>query len=170
MIRKLERREMVAYEPYHGVLLTDRGRTVAQRVLRIRRLWGGFLTGALGMAADDADALACKLEHVTPVPVGDLLEGFLGDAGGVPRVAPVPHADAAADRATALNAPVGVAVVVVAVDQRWAGFLGRHGIEAGTEIRVLGRGRRGVVVAGAETLDLAAEVAAGVEVRLPDGG
>ncbi|MEA3511908.1 MAG: metal-dependent transcriptional regulator, partial [Actinomycetota bacterium] len=40
MIRKLDARGYVDYEPYRGVSLTEHGRAVASSILRRRRLWG----------------------------------------------------------------------------------------------------------------------------------
>lgn len=58
MIRKLDARGYVDYEPYRGVSLTESGRAVASSILRRRRLWGVFLSGQLGLSAARADEIA----------------------------------------------------------------------------------------------------------------
>jgi DtxR family transcriptional regulator, Mn-dependent transcriptional regulator len=88
MVRRLEERGLLAYHPYHGASLTPAGRQEARRVLRGRRLWGAFLVAHLGFDAEEADALACSLEHVTPPEAADRLARFLGD----PEVGPLGRA------------------------------------------------------------------------------
>ena len=43
MIRKLDTRGLLTYEPYRGVLLSRAGERIAGQVLRTRRLWATFL-------------------------------------------------------------------------------------------------------------------------------
>ena len=88
MVRRLEERGLVEYHPYHGVALTPAGRRVARRVLRGRRLWASFLAGHLGFSPEEADALACSLEHVTPPEAADRLARFLGDPAADPWAVP----------------------------------------------------------------------------------
>lgn len=77
MVRRLAERGLMDYHPYRGVLLSARGRATACRVLRGRRLWTRFLVGQLGFGDEEADALACDLEHLTPPRMADRLEAFL---------------------------------------------------------------------------------------------
>jgi DtxR family Mn-dependent transcriptional regulator len=90
MVWRLAERGLVDYHPYRGVMLTATGGAAARRVLRGRRLWTSFLVEHLGFGEDEADALACDLEHLTPPRVADRLEAFLDRAGG-----PVPASRAA---------------------------------------------------------------------------
>ena len=77
MVRKLTARELLEYEPYRGVRLTDLGSRVAERVLRTRRLWATFLADHLGLTPVEADDQACLLEHVTlPDAVNIFNDGF----------------------------------------------------------------------------------------------
>ena len=78
MIWRLAGRGLMDYHPYQGVALTPAGRAAARRVLRGRRLWRAFLVGHLGFGEEEADALACDLEHLTAPRVADRLESFLG--------------------------------------------------------------------------------------------
>ena len=81
MVRRLADRGLFEYHPYHGVVLTARGRIAARRVLRGRRLWAGFLVDHLGFDMDEADELACEFEHVTPPLLADRLEVFMRRSG-----------------------------------------------------------------------------------------
>jgi DtxR family Mn-dependent transcriptional regulator len=64
MCRKLADQSLVQYQPYKGVTLTTAGETMAQDILSRRRLWELFLVQELGIAVDEADAIACRLEHI----------------------------------------------------------------------------------------------------------
>ncbi len=57
-------------------------RATSGRVLRGRRLWTGFLEEHLGFGEEEADALACDLEHLTSPELADRLEAFLSGSGG----------------------------------------------------------------------------------------
>jgi len=89
MVWRLADRDLLEYRPYQGVLLTPAGRATAEQVLRGRRLWTGFLVGHLGFAEEEADALACEFEHLTPPELAERLEVYLGygatPPGGVGR-------------------------------------------------------------------------------------
>ena len=94
MVRRLQEQGLVEYHPYHGVSLTPAGRQAARRVLRGRRLWATFLVAHLAFTPEEADALACSLEHVTPPEAADRLAQFLGDPAVGPLGRPIPPAQA----------------------------------------------------------------------------
>ena len=79
MIKKLAEAGLVIYTPYKGVELTPEGHIISSKILRHRRLWEVFLVKDLNMELDEADALACQLEHLTSKEVADRLSKFLGD-------------------------------------------------------------------------------------------
>jgi DtxR family Mn-dependent transcriptional regulator len=95
MVRRLADQGLVEYHPYHGVSLTPAGRRAARRVLRGRRLWATFLVAHLGFTPEEADTLACSLEHVTPPEAADRLAQFLGNPAVGPLGHPIPPAEAA---------------------------------------------------------------------------
>jgi DtxR family Mn-dependent transcriptional regulator len=90
MIHKLAEEELVEYLPYKGVQMTPKGRDVALQVLRDRRLWEVFLVEHLELAPLEADALACRLEHITPDGVTGRLAKFLGHPSVTPQGLPIP--------------------------------------------------------------------------------
>lgn len=173
MIRKLETKGLLRYEPYHGAALTDRGRTVAIRVLRARRLWTTFLSEHLGLSPRDADDQACHLEHVMDPSAVDRLATFLGDPAVDPLGRQIPrrdHAGAAAPTPRSLGEiPAGSGGEVVAVRASGAigEFLAGEGIGAGSEIRVLASGGFGVLVDTGRPVSLTHDLAALIDVR-PD--
>jgi DtxR family Mn-dependent transcriptional regulator len=169
MIRKLDARGYVDYEPYRGVSLTDHGRAVASSILRRRRLWGVFLSEQLGMSPARADDVACDLEHVTPDEVADLLSGFLGDPSSGPRGRAIPAGvDDVSVPATrplsAMAAGAHATIVSVELSEALAGFVADQGLDPGTSIEVLGVGKLGdrlVSIDGA-CLHLGTDIADGI--------
>jgi DtxR family Mn-dependent transcriptional regulator len=54
----------VWHEPYQGIMLTPKGKRVADDVKKRHALMSRFLTEVLGVNPKTADQDACKLEHV----------------------------------------------------------------------------------------------------------
>jgi len=77
MVHKLEERGLVTYTPYKGVFLTSEGRERTRSILRKRRLWKTFLARCLDLSEETAEALACRMEHITPDEVAARLGLFL---------------------------------------------------------------------------------------------
>ncbi|MBI5214583.1 MAG: metal-dependent transcriptional regulator [Ignavibacteriae bacterium] len=93
MIKKLSDRQLLHYEPYQGVKLTEDGKRLALKMVRRHRLWEMFLVTFLNYTWDEVHDEAERLEHVT----SDELENRLDKALGFPKVDPhgdpIPTAD-----------------------------------------------------------------------------
>ncbi len=171
MVRRLAGRGLLEYEPYRGAQLTTTGVAVADRVLRIRRLWATFLADHLGFSPTDADNQACDLEHVTTLDAADRLAGFLGDpeAGPLGRPIPpqsVPMTRPSHPRLTDLSVGDDAEVVSVACADRARQFLTAEGIIPGVLLSVVGVGDSGLLLALANRLiHVNNELADTVEVR-----
>jgi DtxR family Mn-dependent transcriptional regulator len=155
MIRKLEEAGWVRYTPYKGVTLTAEGEGLARRTLRRRRLWEVFLVDKLKMTPDEADELACRLEHVLPAEVAERLAGFLDHPATSPRGEPIP------DPGTAISLPEDTALSQMEVGQGGQitrveaegsvqAFLAGEGVRAGARVTMLGRGKEGTALAEVE--------------------
>lgn len=77
MIKRMAEKGWVDYFPYQGVVLTDRGSEHARRVMWSRCLWEVFLVRDLGMSLEQAEVIACDLEHHISKDVAERLDGFL---------------------------------------------------------------------------------------------
>lgn len=155
MIRKLEEAGWVHYTPYKGVTLTAEGEGLALRTLRHRRLWEVFLVEKLKTTPDEADELACRLEHVLPAEVAERLAGFLGHPAISPRGEPIPDLGMAIDlpEDTALSQmEVGRGGQITRVEAETAAqaFLAGEGVRPGVSITVVGRGKEGTALVEAE--------------------
>jgi len=83
-VQRLSREGMVAYRPYRGVSLSEKGRTVARRLKRKHRLLEVFLTRVLRMNRRNAHDEACRLEHALSDDAGDALCRSLGGPRSCP--------------------------------------------------------------------------------------
>ncbi len=90
MIKKLETMNLVSYERYRGVTLTDAGKAVALEVIRHHRLLELYLFKALGVPWDGVHAEAEKLEHVISEDMEARMDEFLGYPTADPHGAPIP--------------------------------------------------------------------------------
>jgi DtxR family transcriptional regulator, Mn-dependent transcriptional regulator len=151
MVRKLEDEELIQYQPYHGVALTEKGKSLANRVLRHRRLWQVFLIHFLDLSFKDAEALACKMEHLTTIEVAERLSEFLDNPQVTPqgRIIPPP--------ADTLEAQILVPLSTLKVNQQASvikingqmplrAFLAEEGLGCGSIVEVEGIGANGAML------------------------
>lgn len=90
MIKKLKTMNLVTYERYHGVTLTDAGRAIALEIIRHHRLLELYLFKALGVPWDGVHEEAEKLEHVISEDMEARMDAFLGYPTADPHGAPIP--------------------------------------------------------------------------------
>src|SRR5450756_2369665 len=93
MIKRMAEDEggpLVRHTPYHGVELTERGRTVALEMLRHHRLIELFLSELLGVPWDRVHAEADRLEHVLSEDLEDRIAAKLGNPTFDPHGDPIP--------------------------------------------------------------------------------
>lgn len=171
MVRKLDNRGLVAYEPYRGVQLNEAGRRIAGQLLRTRRLWATFLVDHLGFSPAVADEQACELEHATTAEAADRLAAYLGNPIAGPLGHQIPTSSAPSEprpdhRLTDTAVGVPVEVAVVGATGRVADFLAAEGIAAGRRIVVNGAGSSGLLVdVDGDVVHLNTQVASMVQVR-----
>lgn len=90
MCRKLQSNGYLSYRPYKGAMLTSEGEKIANLTLRRHRLWEVFLVEKLQMSIEDANEIACELEHVSPEELIDRLDAYLGNPVINPRGLSIP--------------------------------------------------------------------------------
>jgi len=98
MIKKLAEMELVAYEPYQGVVLTQAGRRIAIEIIRHHRLIELFLAETLGVPWDQVHAEAHKMEHVISEDLVERIDTALGHPTTDPHGAPIPTRDGTIDQ------------------------------------------------------------------------
>jgi DtxR family Mn-dependent transcriptional regulator len=92
MLKRLSEKQLVAYEKYKGVQLTETGRNIAIELIRSHRLWEVFLVDKLGYKWDEVHVIAEELEHIKTPDLISRLEAFLGYPTNDPHGDPIPDA------------------------------------------------------------------------------
>lgn len=90
MVKRLEAEGLVELGAH--ITLTEKGRLLAESVVRRHRLAERFLTDVLGLSWSDAHTEAGKWEHVISQPVETALARVLGDPTTCPHGNPIPGA------------------------------------------------------------------------------
>ncbi|MCA1480850.1 metal-dependent transcriptional regulator, partial [Bradyrhizobium sp. NBAIM08] len=84
--------QLVEYQKYQGVLLTEKGSLAAKMIVRKHRLWEVFLVEKLGFPWDEVHDLAEELEHIQSEKLIDKLDAFLNFPSRDPHGDPIPNA------------------------------------------------------------------------------
>jgi DtxR family Mn-dependent transcriptional regulator len=111
MVKKLAELELVEYEPYQSIALTEAGRQVALEVLRHHRLLELYLHQKLNLPWDQIHAEADRLEHVISEALEDAIAAALGNPTIDPHGDPIPSKDGYVETIT------GVPLSVAELDQ-----------------------------------------------------
>lgn len=91
MLKKLSDKEMLVYQKYQGVTLTENGLTTAKMIVRKHRLWEVFLLEKLDFSWDEVHDIAEQLEHIKSEKLIDNLDAFLGFPKEDPHGDPIPN-------------------------------------------------------------------------------
>jgi DtxR family Mn-dependent transcriptional regulator len=166
MVHKLAEEDLVEYLPYKGAQLTPKGQEIAQKVLRDRRLWEVFLVEHLDLPPSEADALACRLEHITAEGIASRLANYLGRPSISPQGLPIPGTEGEAPApATRLLSDLAVGesgeVMRLEGDPVTQAFLATEGLRPGLQVKPLAIGSSGAMLlqAGENRLNLARAIA-----------
>ncbi|NOK61830.1 MAG: hypothetical protein GFH27_549281n49 [Chloroflexi bacterium AL-W] len=160
MCRKLTKEGWLTYEPYKGVTLTSEGEQVARKILRRRRLWEVFLVNQLHIDPHEAEAISCRLEHVTPDDVADRLAIFLGHPIYSPQNELIPSSDdepASLPTCALPNLSVGECGTIAAIhaDATTNDFLRAQGLIPGVQIEIVAVAKDGALLIKREDHSLA---------------
>jgi DtxR family Mn-dependent transcriptional regulator len=170
MVHKLEEEGVLEYQPYKGVELRPEGRRRANRTLRRRRLWELFLVEELGLGFAEADALACRFEHLGGDAVTERLADFLGNpqtsSQGLP-IPPAVEAEPATEKPLAHQKPGRTYSVAAIGDPTTSVFCASQGIREGGQVRLLAASGRGdvLVETAAGQVELAGQLAEKILVK-----
>jgi DtxR family Mn-dependent transcriptional regulator len=148
MVRKLEGAGLLRYLPYKGVELTPQGVGIASRTLRNRRLWEVFLVDHLKLSLENADAMACTIEHITTDEIALRLSGFLGEPTISPGGHPIPGLDGEQsihNWVPLINLTVGKGGEIANIETQTAVYmyLNEQGLRRGVEVTIEAIGANG---------------------------
>jgi DtxR family Mn-dependent transcriptional regulator len=93
MAKKLAIKELLNYEKYQPLKLTEKGTKMALNVVRKHRLWEALLFKMFDMSLHEIHREAELLEHETSNFLADKISSFLGDPKFDPHGDPIPNAN-----------------------------------------------------------------------------
>ena len=73
----LREKGFVDKEPYGSIVLTEKGRLIAEKIYRNHGLITRFLETSLDMNPEDAESDACRIEHVVSDTMIEAIEKYL---------------------------------------------------------------------------------------------
>lgn len=143
MIKKLADKQLVMYQKYQGVLLTDKGLMAAKMIVRKHRLWEVFLVEKLDFAWDEVHDVAEELEHIKSEKLINKLDAFLGFPTEDPHGDPIPDMNGnikKIEKKLLSELEIGQSGICVGVKDSSSGFLqylDKQQIALGTSIRIV---------------------------------
>lgn len=93
MLKRLRSKNLIHYQPYKKIQLTQEGEKVGLWLIRKHRLWEFFLSDKLGFQWDEVHEVAEQLEHIKSPKLIHRLDAFLGFPEYDPHGDPIPRAD-----------------------------------------------------------------------------
>ena len=145
MLKRLNEKQLVDYQPYKGVRLMAEGKRIALKIIRKHRLWESFLVRVLKFSWDAIHDTAEQLEHIDSPELVDKLDEFLGYSKFDPHGDPIPSKDGTFEvRETILLADceAGFKATIAGVLEHEAEFLqylDRIGLTIGEKVEVIER-------------------------------
>jgi DtxR family transcriptional regulator, Mn-dependent transcriptional regulator len=146
MLKHLAKRGLVEHRPYYGVTLTAAGHKLAMRIIRRHRLIELFLVKSLGLAWDEVDGDAERMEHAVSEELVDRMDEYLGRPNVDPHGSPIPTAEGKIERqdfqllSTLGSGQQGVVRRVGDSDPKFLRFLDEQGIKLNRRLKVVGVG------------------------------
>lgn len=143
MLKKLKEKNLVTYQKYGKILLTEEGKKNGISILRKHRLWETFLCEKLDFSWDEVHEVAEQLEHIQSAKLVDKLEEFLDFPEFDPHGDPIPRANGEIptfEKTLLSELQVGESCKVTAVKDTSALFLQyleKLNITIGTTLKVL---------------------------------
>ncbi|KAF0196677.1 MAG: DtxR family transcriptional regulator Mn-dependent transcriptional regulator [Bacteroidetes bacterium] len=143
MAKKLARKELVVFQKYRPLQLTENGKRMALNVIRKHRLWETFLYRTLKLSLHEIHREAELLEHLTSDFLTERLSIFLGSPDVDPHGDPIPDIDghllSDQDQITLLSAEAGSEYKIVRLagsDSEFFEFCEDNNITVGAQITV----------------------------------
>lgn len=145
MVKKLAERNLIIYQKYQGVVLTESGKMAAKMIVRKHRLWEVFLVETLDFSWDEVHEIAEELEHIKSEKLIDKLSAFLNHPTLDPHGDPIPNSKGeipTVEKKLLSEIEVGKDAVCVGVKDTSTAFLkylNKNGIALGEDLKIVSR-------------------------------
>jgi len=143
MAKKLASKDLLNYEKYQELQLTDKGTKMALNVVRKHRLWEAFLFRLFDMSLHDIHREAELLEHQTSDLLAEKISAYLGHPKFDPHGDPIPNENGeitTTDTSIALSAAnEGETYIISRLtsdDKEFFEFCAHHKLKYGHEIKI----------------------------------
>lgn len=143
MAKKLAVKDLLHYEKYQELQLTEKGKKMALNIVRKHRLWEAFLFKMFDMSLHDIHKEAELLEHQTSDLLADNISAYLGHPKFDPHGDPIPNANGeitTTDTSISLsNAIEGKSYLIsrlISDDKEFFEFCSHHHLKYGHEVSV----------------------------------
>ncbi|WP_228853225.1 metal-dependent transcriptional regulator [Aegicerativicinus sediminis] len=143
MAKKLANKNLLIYEKYQPLRLTNKGNEMALNVVRKHRLWEAFLFNTFDMSLHEIHREAELLEHGTSDFLADKLSDYLGNPDFDPHGDPIPSNDgqiASKENVVPLNnAEEGLSYHIsrlLSEDKEFFEFCEDHGLKISNKLKV----------------------------------
>lgn len=143
MVKRLKVKDLVIYERYGKLRLSEEGKSLAMEMIRKHRLWETFLYRHLNFGWEEIHEVAEELEHIQSAKLIRELEAFMGYPETDPHGDAIPSADGTyepAEKLTLRQINEGERCRLVAVKDSSVAFLQyvtRLGLELSSTIEVI---------------------------------
>ncbi len=142
MMKRLAEKELVVYESYKPLKLTDEGKKQAALIIRKHRLTEMYLVEKMGFGWEEVHHIAEQIEHIQAQEFFDKMDELLGFPKVDPHGSPIPDADGniASDNYLKLSdCKVGESVTFMAVQlssKDLLKFLTSRELSLGLELKI----------------------------------
>ncbi len=145
MLKKLSDKNVLIYQKYQGVNLTETGLLVAKMIVRKHRLWEVFLVEKLNFSWDEVHEIAEELEHIKSEKLINKLDEFLDFPAFDPHGDPIPDENGAIKKVEKLllsDAKLNVDYQCVGVKDTSVAFLqylDKQKISLGSKMKIISK-------------------------------
>ncbi len=145
MIKKLAERDLIHYQKYQGVVLTESGKMAAKMIVRKHRLWEVFLVETLDFSWDEVHEIAEELEHIKSDKLIEKLSAFLNHPKLDPHGDPIPNSKGeipTVEKKLLSEVAIGESSICVGVKDTSTSFLkylDKNGIALGEDLEIISR-------------------------------
>jgi DtxR family Mn-dependent transcriptional regulator len=143
MAKKLAIKDLLHYQKYQELQLTDKGQKMAMNIVRQHRLWEAFLFKMFDMSLHDIHKEAELLEHQTSDLLADKISAYLGHPKFDPHGDPIPNSEGeitTVDTSISLsNAEEGKHYIIsrlMSDDKEFFEFCAHHKLKYGHQIKI----------------------------------
>lgn len=145
MLKKLSDKDLLIYQKYQGVNLTEKGLLSAKMIVRKHRLWEVFLFKKLQFSWDEVHEIAEELEHIKSEKLINKLDAFLEFPAFDPHGDPIPDENGAMKKVAKMllsDAKLNINYQCVGVKDSSPAFLqylDKQNIALGSELKIIAK-------------------------------